>query len=276
MDAEKKEKMIPLLPVSELFISSWAMYKEKIRTIIRMSLLGLLPSLLVAILLAIIATIFSNNPNFVVINNSLVILMAIPFLYISFRINIAVYLMVSKDIASVRDAWRSAGKYFWNYSLTLFWAGLMLMLWLILLVVPGFVFLIFYSLVMWVFFLENYHGYTAVKRSKELVTGYWGAVALRLLALFVPLFIFSLVMSIIKNQALQDFISAIFDFFFGIFIIIYTYQLYNNLFKIKGHSKLEHKGYRLWVYVAIILAYVILFIATYLFVVFGPLEAPRA
>ncbi|MFA6253302.1 MAG: hypothetical protein WCV69_03575 [Patescibacteria group bacterium] len=267
MDAEK---MTPLLPVNELFISSWAMYKEKIKTIIRMALLGLLPSLLVAILLAIIAVIFRNDPNFTVINTLLALLMAIPLLYISFRINIAVYLMVSKDITSVKDVWRSAGKYFWNYSLTLFWAGLMLMLWLILLVVPGFIFLIFYSLVMWVFFLENYHGYTAVKRSKELVTGYWSAVALRLLALFVPLFLFSLLMSIIKNQALQDFVSSIFDFFFGIFIIIYTYQLYNNLLKIKGHSKLEHKGYKPWVYVAIILAYAILFIGLYLYVVFSP------
>lgn len=270
------DKLTPLLPINELFIISWATYRAKMKVLIYTTLFGILPSLLVAILMAVVTATFATNANYTVINNSLFILMAMPLIYISLRINIAIYLMISKNIENVKSAWQSAGKYFWNYSLTLFWTGLLIMLLMFFFIVPGFIFLVFYCMVLWVFFMENYHGYTAIKRSKELVTGYWSAVALRLLALLVPLFIMSILTSVIKNLAIQNFISSIVDFFFGLFAIIYTYHLYKNLREIKGPSKLKQQNYAPWVYVAITMAYIVLFMAIYLVVVFGPLGANQA
>lgn len=270
------ENLPALLPVNELFIISWATYRAKIKVLIYAALFGLLPSLFVAILLAVITAIFSSQPNFIVIKNSLVILMAMPLLYVSLRINIAIYLIVSKNIASVKKAWATAGKYFWNYSLTLFWTGLLIMLLMFFFIVPGFIFFVFYSMVLWVFFMENYYGYTAIKRSRELVTGYWGSVSLRWLALLVPLFILAILDSIISNTAINNFISSVVDFFFGLFAIIYTYYLYKDLRKIKGTSTLEQQAYAPWVYVAITLALLVLFIALYLLVVFGPAGARLA
>lgn len=269
----EKENTMRLQPVKELFNTTWSIYREKLRIIVLMSLWGILPSLLVAILLSIIAAIFSNHPNFLVINNSLAILMTIPLLYISARINIAIYLIISQNLTSVKNAWISAGKYFWSYALTMFWMGMMITLWFVLLVFPGFIFLVFYSMVVWVFFLENYHGYAALKRSKELVSGYWRSMAIRLLALLVPVIIFSIFASVIKNKQVSDFVTSIFDYFFGVFVMIYTYQLYNNLFKIKGHSKIERHNYRPLTYVLVMLAYVLLIVGLYLFVVFTPSSA---
>ncbi len=265
------EKLTPLLPVSELFIISWASYKEKMKTLVSTALFGLLPSIVVAVLMSLIVAIFAKTANSIVINNSLAIFLAGLFFYFALRINIAIHLIVGKNISSVKKAWQSSAKYFWKYSLTLFWTALLIMLLIFLFFVPGFVFLVFYSMVLWVVLMENYYGYTAIKRSKELLQGYWRSVVLRLLALLVPLFILSILTSVFKNLAFQEFLNSIFGFFFALFAIIYTYHLYDNLRKIKGASKLKQQAYAPWVYVAIILLSAILAIGLYLLVVFGPL-----
>jgi hypothetical protein len=270
------EKLTPLLPVNELFIISWATYKEKIKTLVYITLFGFLPSLLLAVLLSVTVVIFIKTANSIAINNVLAIFFVGLFIYFALRIHIAIHLIVGKNITSVKNAWQSAGKYFWNYSLTLFWAGLLIMLLMVLFFIPGFIFLVFYSMVLWVFFMENYHGYTAIKRSKELVTGYWISVTLRLLSLLVPLLVLSTLTSVIKNLAVQDFISSIVDFFFGLFVVIYTYHLYKNLREIKGPSKLQQQKYQPWVYVAIMMTSIIIFMALYLAVVFGPMGAHLA
>ena len=275
MNPEKKlasptVKIIPLPSSRELLEKSWLMYRAKLRVIVLVSLLGVIPSLVAAILLAVIAAQFGQQANFLVINSSLALLMMLLLVYVSFRINIAIYLIVGQKISSIREAWQVAGKYFWSYTLTMLWMGAMLALWFLLLVVPGFIFLVFYSLVAWVFFIENYHGYAAIKRSRELITGYWKPVALRLLALFVPFFVLSILVDSFKNQSTADFISSIINFFFGIFVTIYTYQLYQHLAKIKGPSKIIQRPYQPWAYVLTVLAYILLMIALYLFVVFSP------
>jgi hypothetical protein len=272
----KKEKLkkisnntTPLPSVPDLFIKSWSIFREKLRTVVLMSLLGTIPSLLVAIILAVIAGIFSNNSNFVVINSSLAILMMLLLIYFSLRINIATYLIVAKKNTSVKEAWTVAGKYFWAYSLTIFWTAALALLWFLLLIVPGFIFLVFYSMVAWVFFIENYQGYDAIKRSKELVAGYWRSMTLRLLALFMPFLFVSILVDMIAKEQVANFISSIINLFFGIFVVIYTYQIYHHLAQIKGVSTIKVKKYPNWVYVATTLAGILVFIALYLSVVFG-------
>lgn len=271
-DKSTSTQLVALRSVRDLYINSWYLLKEKWRAIILMSLLGAIPSLLAAIILTVIVTIFGEKENFLLIIYSLALLVMWVLLYISFRINIAIYLIVAKNTHNTSEAWRLSGRYFLPYALTTLIFSLMISGWFILLLVPGFIFLVFYSLVFWVLILEDYHGYVAIQRSKELVSSYWKSVTLRLLALLVPFFIISILVEVLFKEQMADLFSSVINFFFGIFFIIYTYHLYDNLIKIKGRSQIIYKKYPAGVYVATIAIYVVLSIALYLWVISAPVK----
>jgi hypothetical protein len=190
------EKPIPMASVKDLLVYSRAMFREKIRTIILVSLLSLLVSLLAAVLLELVDGIFSNLPNLIIIQHALVLLLLILLVYFAVRINIAVYLVLAKNIHSIKEVWRLSNKYLLSFAMTMFWLVLAFFLWFIMTndsliaiaAIPIFAILIFYSIVAWVFFVEDYHGQSALSRTKELISGYWGTLTLRFLFLLALLF----------------------------------------------------------------------------------------
>lgn len=271
-----KEKKIPMMTVKELLVYSWAMFREKIQTIIFVSLLSLLVSLLVAILLELVDIIFTNLPNLIIIQHSLVLLLLILLVYFAVRINVAVYLVLAKNIRSLKEVWRLANKYFFSFATTMFWLVLVIFIWFIitndrlvaLFTIPVFAVLIFYSMVAWVFFLEDYHGQSALKRTQELMRGYWGAITLRLLFLLIPLLLFVLLVSLIKSVQTASILMSIFDYFYAILVLMYTYQVYDNLIKIKGHSQMEHGKYPTLTHIGTITIYIAMIVGVYVWVVF--------
>ncbi len=256
-DSKKKE----LLPIKELYKNSWIVYRHKIKTIIYLWLFGLVPSFLAAALLSGVAMVYDKNPNYPVIIAIAALILGLPLFYISLRVNIAIFLVISRDIKKPWEAWGTAKKYFWPYTLTTFWMGLLLTLLFLALAIPGFIFLVFYSLAIWVFFMEGYHGYQALWRSKELVTGHWWSLFWRLLVLFVPYIILVSIFDDKKDG--PSLIQSLIDFFYSIFIFIFTLRLYKNLRRIKGPSTLKRKKYGLMSYILVIIGFVLLMTAIY-------------
>lgn len=270
-----REKNIPMASVKSLLASSWQMFRAKIRTIIFVSLLSFLFSVAIAVLLESVDAIFANQANLAMVRHILVLLLLILLLYLAVRINIAISLVLSKNIKSIKEVWRISSKYILPFATTIFWLVLAFSLWLMIsddrlvaiFAIPVLALLILYSVVMWVFFVEDYQGQSAVRRSKELIRGSWLALILRLLFLFIPLFFFALLASLIGNERIVDTLMAIFNYFYTIFVLIYTYQVYVDLVKIKGHSQIEHSKYPTLTHVATIVIYIVMLVAAYIWIV---------
>lgn len=270
-----QEKKIPMASVKEFLIDAWAMFREKIQIIIFVSLLSLLVSLLVAILLELVDSVFTNLPNLIIVQHSLVLLLLILLVYFAVRINIAVYLVLAKNIRSLKEVWRLANKYFLSFATTMFWLVLVIFIWFVItndrlvaiFTIPVFAVLIFYSMVAWVFFVEDYQGQSALKRTQELMKGYWGAITLRLLFLLAPLLLFVLLVSLIKNVQTASILMSIFNYFYAILVLIYTYKVYDNLIKIKGHSQIEHGKYSTLTHVGTIAIYIAILVGLYIWIV---------
>lgn len=268
--SEKTSKNPDLLSVKELYKNSWIIYRQKIKRAIYLSLFGLVPSFIIAVVIAIVAEVIGGQKNYVEIMAITSLILGLPLFYISLRVNIAIFLVISRDVQKVSEAWSSSKKYFWPYALTNFWLGLVLALWFMALIIPALIFAVFYSLSIWIFFMEGYYGFQALQRSKELITGYWWAIAWRLLVLFFPAMVVMTLISAIPSQDQRDLWGRFVDYFYSIFVFIFTLRLYKNLRRIKGPSAVKHKKYGILSYVLVIIGFVLLMMATYIALVLSP------
>ena len=82
---------------------------------------------------------------------------------------------------SLADAWPKIASFFWISLLT----GLAILGGFILFVIPGIIFSIWFGFSVYVFIFEDVKGTSALRRSKELVKGYWWPVFGRFLVFTV-------------------------------------------------------------------------------------------
>ena len=271
----KLDKAAPLSSVRELLTASWQILHQKIRIVIMVLLLSLLASFLVAILLELVNSIFANLPNLIIVEHVVVLALFMLLVYLAIMINIIVYLVLGKNINNIKESWRMSNKYFLSFAMTMFWLVVVFFIWLlitndiliVLSTIPVFLALIFYSVVAWVFFIEDYHGQSALRRAMEIIKGYWIALILRCLFLLLPLLIFVLLVGLIKNAQIVSVLMSMFYYFYGIFVLIYTHQIYNNLIKIKGDSRLERGKYSSLFYVGSVVVYILMLVSLYVLVV---------
>jgi len=112
---------------------------------------------------------------------------------------------------------------------------------LVLLIIPGLVWAISYSLGIYILMAENIGGYRALKRSRELVQGYWWPVFFKYLFLFA-LFIIAALPLLFVNILFAGHWSLIISFVFNLiysFLLIavstvYSFNIYLDLRRIKG------------------------------------------
>jgi hypothetical protein len=116
-----------------------------------------------------------------------------------------------------------------------FVAGLFIFLWMLLLIVPGIIAAVYYSLVGWVLVYEGSTGLNAIKRSKELVEGYWWAVFGRFAAVYGTFYLISAVPSVLGSDALS-FLVSILSFIVAPLFLVYSCFIYWDLVRIKGEQ----------------------------------------
>lgn len=181
-----------LISVSELVKQSWQLYKNNFKSFFSV-IIWLLPFVVVLSILETInkATANSYSGLYSLITIADIIAVIVVNIVLIEAIN-KFYHNESVDIQElVKPAIYKAVGYVWIVILV----SLLVILGFFLLVIPGIILGIWYSFAEQVFILENTRGYSALKRSKELVKGYWWPVFWRWLG---PTLFFGLIIVIVS------------------------------------------------------------------------------
>ena len=200
------------------------------------------------------------------LKNSLAILLslgAIIVIYFYMRTQIGLLLILKSPEKSFQEVFKNSGHHFWKFLLVSLLTGVSVLLWSLLLIVPGIIFAVFYSLAIYALFFEDFFGRQALRRSRELVRGYWWAVFGRLLfagVLFLIIIILwslpvSLAVSLLGLINGAAFVASIIGLLLVNFALLILQQMYMIYFSIihqdavaiKGESKLEKgKTNKVW------------------------------
>jgi len=240
---------LPMSPLSELFKLSWEVYTKNIKRLIGVMLVPFAGVIGLIIVLSLYAGIsfFSQSisepmmmvSRFVLTLLGLVVVIA--FIYISIIAQAGLYIMI-RDRAenlTIKESFLRAKKIAWKYFSLGVIVSLFVFLWCLLFVIPGIYMMVAYCVATWVFICEGISGTAAIKRSKELVKGYWWAVASRLVLVYLVVY----AVVIILGQVLEN-ISRIFSvvavqaisFAFAPFFFVYIYFIYLDLVRVKKNA----------------------------------------
>jgi hypothetical protein len=134
---------------------------------------------------------------------------------------------------SYKMGWRKLLPYFWT-SLFLFLAiasGFFLFL------IPGIIFSVWFVFSLYVLVAEGKAGKEALKRSKELVKGFWWSIFWRFLLIMLSVvfltLLFSVPFSLLFGEEGQNFSSQLISIFTSPFVVVYSFLLYQRLKEIK-------------------------------------------
>ena len=263
-EEDNKEEVITtripkLKPVSKLFTESWEEYKAKFKGFMSIyleaikdkTLVVMAAVLLFLLLVSALASYFL--PGFaasvfrVATILSAVVLAVYGGIYISTRAQIAIYFSCSGKTVDNKKSFSDSNKYFWGFFWLSLLVGLVVLLWALLFIIPGIIFGIFYSFVLYAFLFEDYNGWSAFKRSKELVSGYWWPVIGR----FAVIGLISVAMQIpamfIEDKSASANFYGVIISIVGLIIqplfAVYGYKLYKELKALKGESKVSRMAY---------------------------------
>lgn len=224
--------METLLPTVDLIKKSFDVYLKKIWTLVGLVLfcftgiLALLPFGLIALLISWGPFSQSNFNINIILIDILLALIGI-FLAVLFGLwaQVATFFAVKEDGLNFKKAlaiaWPKIGPFFWVSLL----AGFAVLGGFILFIIPGIIFSIWFCLSVFVFISEDLRGTAALKRSKQLVQGYWWPI-------FGRLFLIGILISLISS--IKFFGPLINIFFMSPFAIVYEYLIYQDLKRIKG------------------------------------------
>jgi len=271
---EKINKVERITPVGELLKKSFRIFKQGASKFLSMTLLvpllGMMPLVIVAVLF-ISSTHLSDGPIVLILQiilGFLALISILVLIYVFYISTIGVYILLrdfSLDL-KVREAFRLARPYFWKLIVVNLFVGIFVLLWSLLFIIPGIIASVYYIFAIWTLIFEGYEGTSALKRSKELVKGYWWAVFGRYLAVgfiysFITLIFIVLLFFVGEGSVLESVLSLIIqiiDIIIGVIFAIYSYLIYKDLVKIKGESQVEKKkgGKKIIIAVVILVLFV--------------------
>ena len=95
-----------------------------------------------------------------------------------------------------------------------------------------------YSMAIWIFIYEGVSGTAAIKKSKELVKGYWWAVFWRFLGVYLLFYLVIAIPSIFLDngafEILWTIVVQVISFLAAPFFIVYQCFMYWDLKRVKG------------------------------------------
>lgn len=244
MSEEKKPKLRPVFENLETAIKTW--WKHLIK-FVRIYLWGMLFSLAPIMIFLIILSLgfltrFAQTLPFMIIAGFIGIWAVIFALYFAIRTYLTMFILVKEDYAGKElEMYKESEKYFWSYIAIIALTTILMMLWFLALIIPAIIYSVFYCFTVYVFMFEGKRDISAVKRSQELVAGYWWAVFGRFLFLGLILWIFIMILSIPLHfvsetsifAILWNFLIQIISYLIGPISLLFTYQIYQDLVKIK-------------------------------------------
>ena len=218
-----------LMPVGQLFSKSFEVYKDKFRILTKISALNFLafvaflPFVAIFIVLSISnrynLTLFLSGILFLLIGILILIILGL-WIYASLFFAAKEGNGQTKIKEIMPKSWKKSGPLFW----ILFLSGLVNIGGFILLIIPGIIFSVWFSFSQYAFVVDDTRGVAALKRSKELVRGYWWPVFGRTILIMIITFLIS---------SIRFFGSIINILFLTPFIIVFFSSLYEDLKRVK-------------------------------------------
>lgn len=248
------EQLTPMSHFTVLFQKSFNLFQHGFTKFASLLLLPVLGYILAAIFITISALfVFKEELDVLsVLFGIFIAVFLILSIIFSFIIKTGMHLYI-KDFQKnlfLLDILKMAKKKAWGFFLVSFLTGIFTMLWSLLFIIPGIMFAVYYSLSAWVYIYENKTGMNALRRSKELIEGYWWPVFGRYFLIYIVFYfvffgtnrIVILLFGASMIATIWGFISQIINFFMTPLYVIFSCFIYWDLRKIKGESKLVDKN----------------------------------
>ncbi len=244
MDKEKRVKLTPVFDTFEVALKTWWKNLKKIVLVYLWGLLyALIPMAVIAILLSV--NYWLGDSVGLGFRVATVIISALGFfaaLYFCIRAYIGIFLLVKNDYAgNEKKLFMETSQYFWPYVGLVVLTSIFVLLWALLLIIPGIIYSVLYSFACYALFFEDKRGMAAIRRSVQLVSGYFWPVFGRFIFVGVIVWVFSLLISIPLSfseehtlfSSIWGAIVQVASFLVGPVVLIYTYSIYQELVKIK-------------------------------------------
>lgn len=229
----------------ELFKKSWNNYQANLKNYLTLMLIPI-----VGMLVFYIFSFFSEGPEKSTNLPLFPIMLAfmVVFWYLMLRAFTALLILIRDDDPSkeAKSALRDSKNLVWSYLLVSVLVGLYVLAWALLFIIPGIIFSVYYGFAYWALIMEKQKGRAALKRSKELVKGYWWAVVgrgLYLLLLYLILFFVASMPAIAFPEG--SMVGLIYSYFLNViqYVVmpisfIYTYYIYKELKQIKSTTEI--------------------------------------
>ncbi len=247
----KVQTRAKLTPVFDMVSDACKVYAKNFKKFIGVylwGLIGFIPLVVVMIVFGVLTgmNLFTGSILFRIIFVIVIIVAVLWAIYYGIRIKAAMLLLIKNNYTSAKENFKQSKDYFWGFLWMSIILTVVVCLWTILLIIPGIIFATYFMLVNYTFFFEDFKGYSALKRSKELVRGYWWAAFGRSLFLGLLVAILSIILSVPLTAFEQG--SAGYSIYNGIMnviwavlspiFVIYAYYIFRDLKNIKGESKL--------------------------------------
>ena len=241
----EKDKKIKLAPVFDIFEDALKTWWKNLQKIIMVYLWGLgyalIPMVVVGILLGINYMLGDKvGFGFCVATIIISILCFLVAFYFLVRAYLGVFLLVKHDYPeNAKKLFAESRQYFWPYFFLVLMTSVFVLLWALLLIIPGIIYATLYSFACYALFFEDKRGMKAIKRSIQLVTGYFWPVLGRFLFVGVIVWLFAMILSLPLSffhgfmYSLWNGVIQVVNFLVGPMVLIYTYSIYKELVHIK-------------------------------------------
>jgi hypothetical protein len=249
---EKQTTKKPMMPIGKLLSKSFGIYEtlgwKIIGMVILPGLVAAIPLILIIVFYALIRALNPDPSSILTISyivlGLLGIVATIFFLIVSFLANIGAMLLVreNKPNFKMMEALKMSKKYGWKFLGVVLLTTLFVLLGFVVLIIPGIIIATYLSFVSWVVVNENLGGMAALKRSKELIKGYWWSVFGRQLLVGVVIWIVFAIPALFitaetTSEDVYDLVTQIASWALTPFSLAFAYYMYKDLLKIKGSAK---------------------------------------
>lgn len=255
---EKTNERIEMIGVQSLLNQTWLAWKEKIWKLLLIQSVIALPIFAIGVIIAdtkyyndVIEKLFLGNlekisngdfSSFFSLWFTIMIIATISSLISGFFTTWTRFAVMKVVIGEKVNSWQA---YFTGldrfvmYILTQLAIFMVVGAGFLFFIIPGIILAVWFSLAEYFVMAEKSNFIQALSNSKRIVEGYWVDVALRMLAMVGIAIAAAIVVSIIKSifgqiEVIASLLETIFMMLFTSFSLIYFYNIYLDLKKIKG------------------------------------------
>lgn len=225
-----------LMSLTDLLKRSWSYLWEHWRVLLSISVIIFLPSILQQLYDELVR---GQTGSVIVIVN---LILGFISIIVSLWGTLAFIAYFKNESLTASQAFRQGLHFLLAYLLVAILGSVIVIIGLILLIIPGVVAGVYLSLLAYVLMAEEKRGRAALKRSLELVKGYWWAVFGRQLLLALIFFLLSFASTpfviIPKIGILLSGLIFVLLYILAVpFAVFYTWQIYLNLKEIKENLR---------------------------------------